>query len=48
MRGYFLSDDMSVIFVLSGLIAWGLAHEFHLFGLHPFATVDMRWSFLQS
>jgi amino acid transporter len=28
------------IFVLSGLIAWGLAHEFHLFGLHEFANIS--------
>ncbi len=28
------------IFVLTGLIAWGLAHEFHLFGLHEFANIS--------
>jgi amino acid transporter len=28
------------ILVLSGLIAWGLAHEFHLFGLHEFANIS--------
>jgi len=28
------------IFVLTGLIGWGLAHEFHLFGLHPFPNIS--------
>jgi amino acid transporter len=26
--------------VLTGLIGWGLAHEFHLFGLHPFPNIS--------
>jgi amino acid transporter len=28
------------IFVLSGLVGWGLLHEFGLFGLHPFPTIS--------
>ncbi|HEY5170340.1 MAG TPA: APC family permease [Acidimicrobiia bacterium] len=28
------------ISVLTGLVGWGLAHEFHLFGLHSFATIS--------
>jgi amino acid transporter len=28
------------IFVLTGLVGWGLAHEFHLFGMHPFANIS--------
>jgi amino acid transporter len=28
------------IIVLTGLVAWGLAHEFHLFGLHQFANIS--------
>jgi amino acid transporter len=28
------------IVMLSGLIGWGLAHEFSLFGLHPFPTIS--------
>jgi amino acid transporter len=28
------------ILVLTGLVAWGLAHEFHLFGLHEFSNIS--------
>ena len=28
------------IFMLTGLVGWGLAHEFGLFGLHPFHTIS--------
>jgi amino acid transporter len=28
------------IFVLTGLVGWGLAHEFGLFGLHSFPTIS--------
>jgi amino acid transporter len=28
------------IFVLTGLIGWGLAHEFRMFGMHPFSTIS--------
>ncbi len=28
------------IFVLTGLVGWGLAHEFSLFGMHSFSTIS--------
>ena len=28
------------IVMLTGLVGWGLAHEFSLFGLHPFPTIS--------
>jgi amino acid transporter len=30
------------IIVLTGLVTWGLAHEFHLFGLHPFPNISFN------
>src|SRR4051812_19922628 len=36
----FAAPTYLYIVVLTALIAWGLAHEFHLFGLHPFPTIS--------
>ena len=30
------------IVVLTGLVGWGLVHEFHLFGMHPFPTISFN------